>query len=117
MKKLKSEIRMWLAEKLLGWAFDMTPWDDEGQKLRKHITNYYWSKINKVLVSGENEYIRVYDEMGHQYWGKGSDEQLKKWGNSEERIREIKIQSVRCHLDFHRRGIEVYKELNQNKDE
>lgn len=45
MKKLKSELRMWLAEKLVGWAFDITPWDEEGQKLRRHIADYYLSKI------------------------------------------------------------------------
>ena len=45
MKKLKSELRMWLAEKLLGWAFDVTPWDEEGQKLRKHISAYCMDKV------------------------------------------------------------------------
>lgn len=36
---------MWLAEKLVGWAFDITPWDEEGQKLRTHIADYYLTKI------------------------------------------------------------------------
>ena len=36
---------MWLAEKLLGWAFDITPWDEEGQKMRRHIAKYYLEKI------------------------------------------------------------------------
>ena len=45
MKKLKSEIRMWFAEKLLGWCSDITPWNEEGQKLRKHISAYYIEKI------------------------------------------------------------------------
>ena len=45
MKELKIEIRMWIAEKLLGWSFDITPFNEEGQKLRKHICNYYLSKI------------------------------------------------------------------------
>jgi hypothetical protein len=45
MKKLKSELRMWFAEKLLGWAFDVTPWNEEGHKLRKHIANYSMEKV------------------------------------------------------------------------
>lgn len=45
MKKLREEIRMWIAEKLLGWAFDATPWNKDGQKLRVHITNYYLDKL------------------------------------------------------------------------
>ena len=45
MKKLKSELRMWFAEKLLAWAFDVTPWNEEGQKLRKCIADYSTEKI------------------------------------------------------------------------
>jgi hypothetical protein len=47
MSKLKSEIRMYIAEKLISWAFDITPWNDEGQKLRVHIANYYYDKIKE----------------------------------------------------------------------
>jgi hypothetical protein len=48
MKKLKIELRMYLAEKLLGWSFDVTPWNEEGQKLRKHISAYYFEKIKEL---------------------------------------------------------------------
>lgn len=44
---MKTEIRMWIAEKLMGWAFDITSWDEEGQKMRKHISNYYLDKIKE----------------------------------------------------------------------
>ena len=54
MKELKSEIRMWLAEKLLGWAFDIAPFNSEGQKMRTHISNYYWSKIDKWDIENRN---------------------------------------------------------------
>ena len=47
MKELKSELRVWLAEKLLGWSHDVTPWNEEGQKIRRHIGNYYLDKIKE----------------------------------------------------------------------
>ena len=43
--KAITEIRMWMAEKLLGWAFDMSPYNKCGQKMRIHISNYYMEKI------------------------------------------------------------------------
>lgn len=36
---------MWFAERLLGWAFDVTPCNEEGQKLRKYIADYNMEKI------------------------------------------------------------------------
>ena len=53
MEELKSELRMWFAEKLLGWANDITPWNNEGQKLRRHITNYYLEKIEEFTNNPE----------------------------------------------------------------
>jgi len=53
MKKLKIELRMWFAEKLLSWSFDVTPWNKEGQKLRKHITAYYLEKIQELERGNE----------------------------------------------------------------
>jgi len=48
MKKLKSELRMWFAEKLLSWAFSITPWNEEGQKLRRRISDYYLDKLEEL---------------------------------------------------------------------
>lgn len=59
--------------------------------------------------------IKVYDEFGHKYFAKGSDEELKEWGNSDEKIREIKVHSVRCLLDFNKDGIKAYELINRFK--
>ena len=64
-------------------------------------------------MNTDEQYIILYDKLGSKYFGKGDDEQLREWGNSEERIREIKIQSVECHLNFYNRGVEAYKLLNE----
>lgn len=53
MKKLKIELRMWFAERLLGWSFDVTPWNEEGQKLRNHILDYYLDKIEELERGNE----------------------------------------------------------------
>jgi len=47
MVELKSEIRMWIAEKLLNWSFDITPYNQEGQKIRRCISLYYIDKIKE----------------------------------------------------------------------
>ena len=62
-------------------------------------------------MSEDEKYIQTYDKIGHKHFGKGSDKQLREWGNSEERIREIKIQCVKDHLKFYKRGIDLYKTL------
>tara|TARA_R110000823_G_C15516672_1_gene455044 strand:- start:266 stop:418 length:153 start_codon:yes stop_codon:yes gene_type:complete len=48
MKELKNELRMWFAEKLLSWSNDVTPWNEEGQKLRIFIAAYYLQKIEEL---------------------------------------------------------------------
>ena len=53
MKKLKIELRMWFAEKLLSWSFDVTPLNEEGQKLKKHIAVYYLEKIQEFERGNE----------------------------------------------------------------
>ena len=47
MKELKTELRMWFAEKLLSWSFDVTPRNEEGQKLRNYISTYCLEKIQE----------------------------------------------------------------------
>lgn len=69
----------------------------------------------------EDHIISVYEERGHEHYAKGSDVNLAHWGNSPERIREIKIDSVLTELYFARHGIETFKMLNEklggvNKD-
>ncbi len=48
MKELKIELRMWFAELLLSWSFNVSPWSKEGQKLRGHICAYYLEKIEEL---------------------------------------------------------------------
>jgi hypothetical protein len=47
MKGLKKELRMWLAEKLVNWAYDILPYDEDGHKMKKHIVNYYLEKVKE----------------------------------------------------------------------
>ena len=54
MKELKSEIRMWVAEKLLSWAFNVTPWNNEGQKMRKYIADYYSCELKNMTNDTKN---------------------------------------------------------------
>lgn len=60
----------------------------------------------------EDKYIDVYNKRGSKHYGKGNDNQLRDWGNSEEQIRKIKIRSVKFELDWYKKGIETYKLLN-----
>lgn len=70
MKKIISEIRMSLAEKLISWSHDVAPSNEEGNKLKKHISSYYliWryeyniSQQRKILncpnCKSEHTYIK-----------------------------------------------------------
>lgn len=60
----------------------------------------------------DEQYIEVYNKLGNKHYSKGSDQELKEWGNSDERIREIKIECVKSELKWHKKGIETYKLLN-----
>lgn len=64
------------------------------------------------MVTDEH-YIEVYDKIGHERFCKGSDEKLREWGNSEERIRQIKIDCVKHDLEWCKKGIDTYKMLNE----
>ena len=50
MKKLKNELKMYLAEKLLGWAMSLAPFHQtEGFILWNHIRVYFEYKVkNKI---------------------------------------------------------------------
>jgi hypothetical protein len=61
----------------------------------------------------DKDYIETYDRMGHKFFSKGSDEQLREWGHSEKSIIDIKIRSVRSTFEVYARGIELYKTLLQ----
>ena len=61
----------------------------------------------------EEKYIELYDKLGCEEFAKGSDEQLMEWGNSQERIREIKIECIKGRLKWHEKGIECYKFINE----
>lgn len=63
-------------------------------------------------MATDEQYIEMYNKLGSSYFCKGSDEKLKEWGNSDEEIRKIKIDSVKFHLDWYKNGIEVYKMMN-----
>ena len=58
-------------------------------------------------------YIKMYNLIGCKYFCKGDDEQLKRWGNSEQEIRKIKIDCITCHLQHYKDGIETYKVINE----
>jgi hypothetical protein len=64
------------------------------------------------MIFNDNDYIKVYDKLGHKYFNKGSDKQLIDWGNSIDDIKKIKINSVKCELEWYSRGIKTYKLLN-----
>ena len=64
-------------------------------------------------MATDEQYIEVYNKKGSSYWGKGNDEQLKEWGNSDEEIRLLKIKCVKCKLKFGVDEIEIYKMMNE----
>ena len=59
------------------------------------------------------KFIQVYDKIGHKSFHKGSDEKLREWGNSEEKIKEIKVSSVVGVLLWYDEGVKLYKEVNE----
>lgn len=61
----------------------------------------------------DEQYIQVYEKLGSDYYGKGTDDDLRRWGNSDERINRIKAYCVKSELDFHEKGINTYKLLNE----
>lgn len=59
----------------------------------------------------DEHYIKVYDELGSSHFCKGSDEQLREWGHSEESIRDIKISCVKGEIDWYKTGVKTYNML------
>lgn len=43
----------------------------------------------------DNQYIQAYNEIGHEHFDQGSDKQLIEWGNSDEKINQMKVYVVR----------------------
>jgi hypothetical protein len=64
-------------------------------------------------MATDEQLIEIYDHYGASFFGKGDDKQLKEWGNSDERIREIKIECVKFKLNWNKEGIDMYKLLNE----
>ena len=64
-------------------------------------------------MATDEQLIEIYDHYGASFFGKGDDKQLKEWGNSEEKIREIKIECVNFKLNWNKEGVEMYKLLNE----
>jgi hypothetical protein len=58
-------------------------------------------------------YIKIYEKYGCEFFCKGNDTQLKEWKNSDEEIRQVKINSVKSHLKFYKSGIDMYKLINE----
>jgi len=89
----------------------------------KRNSTYYCDMVdglNKLKEEGlycvgptDDQFITIYDKIGHRYFNHGDDEQLKQWGNSPTAIRKIKVDAVKSDLYWHRKGIETYKLLNE----
>lgn len=47
MKDLIIEIRMWMAEKLLSWAFEASPDSEEGEDIQFTVLSYFKRKLHK----------------------------------------------------------------------
>ncbi len=45
MKELLTEIRLYIAEKLLDWAFDISPKGEEGDMIKKSVGRYFCEKV------------------------------------------------------------------------
>lgn len=45
MKELKTELRMWFAEKLLYWSLEISPNNEEGKKIKSFISLYIHDKM------------------------------------------------------------------------
>jgi glycerol-3-phosphate cytidylyltransferase-like family protein len=61
----------------------------------------------------DKKYIEIYNKLGCEEFGKGDDQQLKDWGNSEEDIRKMKIECVKTRLELYKTGIDCYKLMNE----
>lgn len=48
MKQLKAEIRLFIAEKFLGWAISIAPKNKEGNELTVCIGHYFAAKVQQA---------------------------------------------------------------------
>jgi len=88
-------------------------YDNDVKFFSDEIKRNYCRYKTFLVMSTDEKLIEIYDHYGASFFGKGDDKQLKEWGNSDERIREIKIKCVKCKLNWNKEGIEVYKLLNE----
>lgn len=49
MKALRTEIRLFISEMLLGWALRVSPRGKEGSDIHVMIRNYFQKKINEQI--------------------------------------------------------------------
>ena len=69
--------------------------------------------VSEQAMKKDEKYIEIYNKKGNKFFGKGDDEQLKEWGNSEDEIRQIKINCVKSKLKLGEGEIETYKMMNE----
>jgi hypothetical protein len=79
MKKLKIEIKMYIAEVLLNWAFTIAPSSEEdGRKLKTSIIEYFESCVRcQINVSGSSTskpFVRSTHENGKCLHNVGSQD-------------------------------------------
>ena len=48
MKRLRAELRLWVAEVLLGWAFNIAPASNDGILLKAAVAEYLKAVIPKT---------------------------------------------------------------------
>ena len=82
------------------------------------------SKLNKLFICdvgcsekikaiSDKEYIKIFDLYREEFTCVADDEQLKKWGNSDEEIKYIKIRGGRSILLTSNAGIKIAKTLKK----
>lgn len=48
MKSAWKEFRLYIAEKLLGWAFSVAPFGKEGEDIKVMLAYYFDGKVNEA---------------------------------------------------------------------
>lgn len=70
----------------------------------------YCKKKNAI---SDKEYIKIFELYREEFTCVADDEQLKKWGNSDEEIKYIKIRGGRSILLTYKEGIKIAKSLQE----
>lgn len=66
--------------------------------------------MSKIEIK-DQAYIDAYDKIGHKYFCRGSDQDLKEWGQTHLSIRSIKIETIKTALKYS--DLKVYKVINE----